>query len=111
MNEGKMEYVKFGRAKLNNRVSLSYSNIFQRAHQWACFRMKKYLGVTHARTLFHICKSGQFYPNPTWVILLRSMGMDVRRAVSIWKIMMNSHDIEMEDISNVIFDIVSRSPI
>jgi hypothetical protein len=47
-----------------------------------CF-WTKYLGVTLAGTLFHMCKSGQFYPNPTWVILLRFV--DVRRAASIWK--------------------------
>ena len=30
--------------------------------------------------------------------------MDVRRAASIWKIMMNPYDIEMEDISGVFCD-------
>ena len=38
-------------------------------------------------------------PNLAWVISLRSAGMDVRRAASIWKITMNPHD-----ISNVFFD-------
>ena len=32
--------------------------------------------------------------------------MDVRRATLVWKIMMNPHDIEMEDISNI-FDTLS----
>lgn len=36
----------------------------------------------------------------------KSAGMDVRRATSIWKIKMNPHDIEMEDISNVYFDTI-----
>ena len=34
MNEGKLEYAKFGKVGLNNHVSLSPSNILQRAHQW-----------------------------------------------------------------------------
>lgn len=45
--------------------------------------MKKHLSVTLARTLYDTCKSGQFYPNPTWVIPLRLAGMDVRYAASI----------------------------
>lgn len=52
-----------------------------------------------------MCKSGQFYPNAT---SMWSMGMDVRRATSIWKIMMNPHDIKMKNISYVFFDIVLR---
>lgn len=40
MNEGKMEYTKFGKTSLKNRVSLSHSYILQRAHQWARFRIK-----------------------------------------------------------------------
>lgn len=30
--------------------------------------------------------------------------MGVRRATSMWKVMMNPHDIEIEDISNIFFD-------
>lgn len=56
--------------------------------------------------LLHMCKSGRFYPNPTWIIPLRSSNMDVRRVTSIWKIMMNPHDIEMKDNCNVFFDTV-----
>ena len=41
MNQGTMEYAKFGKVRLNNYVGLSHSNILQRAHQWACFCMKK----------------------------------------------------------------------
>jgi hypothetical protein len=37
MNDGKMEYAKFGKVGLNNGVSLSHSNILQRAHQRARF--------------------------------------------------------------------------
>lgn len=32
--------------------------------------------------------------------------MNVRGAASIWTIMMNPHNIELEDISNVFFDMV-----
>lgn len=42
MNEGKMEHVKFGKMELNICVSLSHSNILQRAHQWPYFCMEKY---------------------------------------------------------------------
>jgi hypothetical protein len=65
MNEGKMEYAKFGKVGFNNYVNLSHSNILQRAHQWTRFRMRKHLGVTFLGTLFHMCKSDQFYPNST----------------------------------------------
>jgi hypothetical protein len=40
MNTGKMESIKFGKVGWNNCVSLSHSNILQRAHQWAHFLMK-----------------------------------------------------------------------
>jgi hypothetical protein len=62
--------------------------------------MKKYLGVTLVGMQFHMCKSGgQFHPNLTWVIPLRSANMDVRRMESMWRIMIGPHDIEMEGIS------------
>lgn len=68
--------------------------------------MQKHLVVSLLGTLFHMCKSGQFYPNLTWVILFKSIGMNVRRVASIWRIMMNTHDIKMKDISNVFFDTI-----
>lgn len=61
INDGEMEYVKSGKVGLNDRVSLSHIDILQRAHQWAQFPMKRYLGVTLVGTLFHTCKSMQFY--------------------------------------------------
>ena len=73
-----MEYVKFEKVGLSNHVSFSHSNILQRVYQWGFFRMKKHLGVILVGILFHVCKSGQFYPNPTQVILLQSTSMDVR---------------------------------
>lgn len=40
MHDGGMEFAKFGKVSLNNCASFSYSNILQRAHQWAHFCMK-----------------------------------------------------------------------
>lgn len=34
--------------------------------------------------------------------------MDVRRAASVWKTMMDPYDIEMEDISNIFVDTISN---
>jgi len=65
LNDKKLEYAKFGKVCLNNHTSLSHSNILQRPNQWACFCTKKHLGATLPDTLFHMCKSGQFYLNPT----------------------------------------------
>ena len=66
------------------------------------------MGAMLAGVLFHMCKSGQFYPNPTWVIPLKLANIDVRLVASIWKIMINPHDITMEDISNVFFGNITR---
>lgn len=62
MNDGKLEHAKFRKVGLNNRLSLSHSNILQGAHQWARFCVKKCLVVTLAGNLFHMCKSLLFYP-------------------------------------------------
>lgn len=72
------------------------------------FPYEKHLGVSLPGTLFHMCKSGQFYPNLTWVIALRSAGIDAKWVVSLWKPTMNPHDIVMEDISSVFFDTIMR---
>jgi hypothetical protein len=69
--------------------------------------MKKHLGVTLPNTMFYVCKSGQFHPNPTWGIAMGYVGMDVRKVALIWNIMMNPHYIKMDDISNVFFDTIS----
>ena len=37
MNEGKIEYAKFGKVGLNNCVSSPHHNILQRVHQWGVF--------------------------------------------------------------------------
>jgi hypothetical protein len=55
-------------------------------------------------------KMDNFTLNPTRVIPFRWVGIDVRRAASTWKIMMNPHDILLEDISNVFFDPVRGCP-
>lgn len=67
MNEAKMEYAKFGKVGLKNCVILSHNNILQRAHYLARFRMKKHPCVSLCKTLFHMCKSQQFYLSSTWV--------------------------------------------
>ena len=83
VNEVKMEYAVVGKVSFKNHVSFSDSNISQRAHQWPRVDVKKYLGVSLPGTLFYMCKSGHLNPNPMWVILLRSISMDVRRVASI----------------------------
>jgi len=65
--------------------------------------MRKHLGATLVNILFHLCESGQFYLGPSLVIPLRCTDMDVWRAASIWKIKVNPHDIELVDISSVVF--------
>ena len=50
-----------------------------------------------------------FYANPTWVIPLRFVGMDVKHAASIWRIMMNSNDVDMEDKYVVFFDTITSN--
>ena len=40
VNEVKMEYAKFGKAGLKNRVSPSHSNIVHRPNQWARVHVK-----------------------------------------------------------------------
>lgn len=111
MNGGKMEYAKFGRVRLSNHVIPCYGHILQRAHQQTCFQMKKYLGVTLAGTDFPHVQEWAILPQSNMCYSIGSMGMDVRRATSTWKIMMKPHDIKMEDISNLIFDTVFGSPI
>lgn len=69
--------------------------------------MKKHLGETLLGMLLHMGKSGEFYLNLMWVISLMSIGMDVRRAASIWMIMMSPQDIKIEDFSNNFFETIS----
>lgn len=63
-----------GRSQESDRFVLQEhtSKGHQRAHQWTKFCMKKHLDVCLAGTLFHVCKSGELYPYPTWVIPLKS---------------------------------------
>lgn len=53
MNEGKMEFAKFGHVRLKNCMSLSLSNVLT-AHQWARFCMRNHLGVAHPEILYHV---------------------------------------------------------
>lgn len=71
----------------NNRVSVSPSNILQRVHQWAHIRVKQHLAPTPT-SMYHVCNSGQFYPNPTWMIPLRFAGDGCRTD----DLQMESHD-------------------
>ena len=53
MNEGTMEYAKFGEVNLKNRVSLNDSNSLERAQ----FHMEKPSGISLPGILFHMCMS------------------------------------------------------
>ena len=68
MNEGKLEYAKLKNISLNNCVSLSHSNILQRAHQRACFCIKKthrcyslWQCISHVREWSNLPKSHMGY--------------------------------------------------
>ena len=65
LNEGKSEYARFGKVGLTVMWVSFIVTFLQMAHEWACFQMKKHLGVTLPNTLFHMCKSNQFYLNLT----------------------------------------------
>ena len=78
MNDGQMEYVKFGEVGMNNRVSLSHSNILQRPHQWAQFHMKKHLGVLFLTLVLHV-QEWAILPESNMGDPLRSAGRDVKR--------------------------------
>ena len=103
MNEETMEYAKFGK---NNCKSLSHNNMWKGFIDGYVYVRRKHLGVSLSGTLFHMCKSRQLFPNPTWVILLRYTGIDVKRVASMWKSIINPRDVVMHVISNVFFDIV-----
>lgn len=54
MNREKLDYAKFGKVGVKNRVSLFHSNILQRSHLWTKSCMRKHLGVPLYGKLF-IC--------------------------------------------------------
>lgn len=70
--------------------------------------MKKHLEASLMGTLFHMCKSGRSFLNPMRVIPLRSNMMDVKRAVPIWRIMVNPRNIKMGDISSMFCNTIYR---
>jgi hypothetical protein len=62
MNEGKMEYMKFVKVGLNNCVSLSHISLFAKGSSMGMFSYEEIFECILAGKLFHMCKSGQFYP-------------------------------------------------
>lgn len=78
------------------------------AHQWACFCLKKHLCATRVETLYHMYKNGP-ESNLIYLIAVCRYGCEacgVWRVASMWRIVMNPHDIIMEDISYLFFDMV-----
>lgn len=71
---------------------------------------KNILGVALYGALFYMWKNMQYYRIITWVILLESTSMDMKRVASIWKIMMKPRDITTEDISDVFLALVIGVP-
>lgn len=74
------------------------------------------MGAFPYEEVFGCYSNWDFLPHvQDWAILPQSdmghsievCGMDVQRVALILKIMMNLHDIEIKDTSNVFFDIVS----
>lgn len=75
MNEGKMEYAKFGKISFNNYIAKGSSmGTFSYEEVFGCYSCQE--------ALSHVQKC-QFYPKLAWVIPLRSTSMDVRTLVSI----------------------------
>lgn len=104
MNEGKMKYAKFVKVRLNNCMGLSHSNVLQRAHQSACFCMKKTFRCNSSQHSISHVQEWAIQPesNMGYSIKIGRYGCEERDFN-----MEDRHDIKMEDISNVIFDIVS----
>lgn len=65
------------------------------------FSYEEVFGWDSCQEAFSHVQEWPILPESDMVISLRSIGEVVRRVASIWKIMMNPHNIDMEDISNV----------
>ena len=96
MNEDKLEYAKFRMVVLRIKSICFLTTSFKgpiNGHY--CVWKYIWVHVKFTWRLFHVYKSGQFYPNPTWVIPLGSMRMNaqgvdfpnhVKTIVSVWRI-------------------------
>lgn len=108
MNDRKMEYVKFGKVGLSNYMSLSYSNILQRAHKWARFRMKNHLGTTLPETLCHMYRVVNFSQIgrkwSLWGLLAWMWGMRLPFGRSWWILMifrLEIYKVFLDKVTNV----------
>lgn len=114
IEDGKMEYIKYGKGDIKGKVTLDMRNLMCRAN---LFYQKK---MPHSQprneipllqVLTTMMKTGVYYPTAAWVVPNAGRGMPMWRANSLWKCMVNPEHVDETDIANVFFEHDSEEPV
>ena len=101
--EGRRQYMLYGRAPLKKRVTLSAENLFDRSEMF--WRVK--LGAVDCgiiTVLREMIRSGEYFPSCTWVKSTNGSGMDLSRAQSIFRMIRDYEFCSSDDIYSVFFN-------
>jgi hypothetical protein len=111
LKEGDQIYLKHGRDALKDRLELLPKNLLGKAALYFKFKLRNDVPDADLEDIiFHMIKSGLYYPGPAWVIPTAGNGMASYRIKSAWKAYMEPESIEIADVLNIFFAPGSDKP-
>jgi hypothetical protein len=106
MQDGVDEFVQYRTCFNKNKVCLKYNNIMERATIFCKYKMKNKIkiGVVLVGVLLEMLKFKQFYPTPSWVVPFKNSSMEYLKLQSLWKCMMMSPSLELDDVARIFYE-------
>jgi hypothetical protein len=62
------------------------------------------IGVVLVGVLLEMLKFKQFYPTPSWVVPFKNSSMEYLKLQSLWKCMMMSPSLELDDVARIFYE-------
>ena len=105
--EGKSFYVARARPRLSKLICIDMKNILLKAYTYATLMIRDRC-TDLVSILLRMLQSGKYYPCATWVITYTCQGMDVARAQTIFKAMLEPETVTREDVVFLFFRTITR---
>jgi hypothetical protein len=114
MDEGKLEYIKYGKGDVKGKVILDMKNLMCKANMYYQRKMPNAQPrneIPLVQVLTTMMKTGIYYPTAAWVVPNAGRGMPMWRANSLWKCMVTPDEVDETDIANVFFEHDTEEPV
>lgn len=94
-------YSLFGGDELKHRISLTTSNIFDRAFMYWKFHLKHPIGNDFLGTIHNMIRTGKYYPSSSWITPHQGRGMPLNKINALWNCMVYPKETSYNDVKQI----------